>query len=201
MGRRKKHFVPTVTDENLALAEEFLQVLSRHYEDYVRLFASAYQNEDVCGETILKCYNAIRYNGLKNINEKQGREREQTFKDYFFISAKLNNITDKTVQGKLNTLDGVKRIDEEDIDDKIKRNLLTDFKVISILEIVEDAFDEIDYRCFRLYHLLKGMTYKKLREITRIPNCKARVVKINKWLRENVREQDIIRTFEDIYDE
>ena len=91
--------------------------------------------------------------------------------------------------------------DEEDIDDKIKRNLLTDFKVISILEIVEDAFDEIDYRCFRLYHLLKGMTYKKLREITRIPNCKARVVKINKWLRDNVREQDIIRTFEDIYDE
>lgn len=181
-----------------------MNVISRHYEEYLELFGNMFPNgRDIVGETLLKTHRTIMCNGMKDIDFSDIEKKEQSYKNYFFLACKNNNFTDCKNSQRVNAYDNVPRNEtyDESVDDKIKRNLLTDFKVISILEIVEDAFDEIDYRCFRLYHLLKGMTYKKLREITRIPNCKARVVKINKWLRDNVREQDIIRTFEDIYDE
>lgn len=160
--------------------------------------------EDIVGETLLKTHRTILHKGLETINGKEGQEeREQVFKNYFFISSKLNSFTEQENIARQNN---IKNLDFNPYDDytteeKVRNQLYNDFKVMYLINTVENNFDVIDYRCFRLYHLLKGMTYAKLRDMTGIKNCKTRVVRINKWLRENIAESDIRKEFEDIYHE
>lgn len=202
MGRYKKGYIPTITPENKALADEYIAVISKYYEDYLQLFGNMFENgQDLVGETLLKTYKTITHNGLKTINNKQGTEREQQFKDYFFISCKRNNFTEQKNIQTHNELKNIKENPFEDIDteEKINRQIYKDYKLMYIVTLVEDNFDVIDYRCFRLYHLLKNMTYAKLRDMTGIRNCKTRVVRINKWLRENVTEEEIRQCFIEEY--
>ena len=202
MGRYKKGYVPIITPENKALADEYLKVIGKYYEEYLQLFSNMFDNgEDIVGETLLKTHKTICHKGLKSIIGKQGKEREQQFKNYFFISCKLNNYTEQQNIRTQNELKNIKENPFEDIDteEKIKQQIYKDYKLMYIVTLVEDNFDVIDYRCFRLYHLLHGMTYAKLREMTGIRNCKTRVVRINKWLRENVTEMEIRQCFVEDY--
>ena len=202
MGRWKKSYVPVITEENKNLADEYMQIISKHYEDYLELFKNMFENgEDVVGETLLKTYKTISHRGLKTVKDKQGEEREQHFKNYFFIAAKLNCLTEQQNIQKQYAIKNLDRNPFEDIDtdSKIKSQIYKDYKVMYIVQLVEDNFDVIDYRCFRLYHLLKNMTYNKLKEMTGIRNCKTRVVRINKWLKENVDEKEIRQSFIDDY--
>ena len=202
MGRYKKGFIPIVTEENKALADEYMAVIAKYYEDYLQLFGTMFENgADIVGETLLKTYKTISHNGLRTIKDKQGEEREQAFKNYFFIAAKLNNFTEQENISKHNNLKNLKENPYEDYttDEKIKIQVYRDFKIMYIVNLVETNFDVIDYRCFRLYHLLKNMTYAKLREMTGIRNCKTRVVRINKWLRETITEQEIRESFKQQY--
>lgn len=179
-----------------------MQVISKHYEEYLELFKNMFKNgDDIVGETLLKTHKTICHKGLDTINGKQGEEREQVFKNYFFIACKMNNFTEqKNIQAQ-NDLNNKRENPYEYIDteEKVKIQLYKDYKIMYIVRLVEDNFDVIDYRCFRLYHLLKGMTYAKLRDMTGIRNCKTRVVRINKWLRENVTEEEIRQSFIDEY--
>ena len=43
------------------------------------------------------------------------------------------------------------------------------------------------------------MTYQKLREITKVKDCKKRCIDIMKWLKENVNKEDILTEFEKEY--
>ena len=202
MGRWKKNYKPVITEENKALADEYLQVISKHYEEYLELFSNMFENgEDIVGETLLKTHKTISHKGLKTVIGKQGQEREQIFKNYFFISAKLNCLTE---QQNIQKQYAIKNLDHnpfEDMDteEKIKSQIYKDFKVMYIVQLVETNFDVIDYRCFRLYHLLKNMTYAKLKDMTGIRNCKTRVVRINKWLKETIDEQEIRQSFIEQY--
>lgn len=202
MGRYPKCYKPIITEENQKLADEYMVVIGKYYEEYLQLFGTMFENgADIVGETLLKTYKTITHNGLKTIKDKQGEEREQAFKNYFFIACKLNNFTEQQNIKKQNNL---KNIDEDPYEDypteeKIKIQVYRDFKVMYIVNLVETNFDVIDYRCFRLYHLLKNMTYAKLREMTGIRNCKTRVVRINKWLRETITEEEIRQSFKENY--
>ena len=50
MGRYKKGYIPIVTEENQALADEYMQVISKHYEEYLELFKNMFENgEDIVG--------------------------------------------------------------------------------------------------------------------------------------------------------
>ena len=69
-----------------------------------------------------------------------------------------------------------------------------DYSLIYILEQVENNFDTITFYCFRLKTMLP-CTYQRLRELTKVKDCKKRVVKVNKWLRENMTRQDIYNAF------
>lgn len=198
MGRYKKDYIPTITDENKSLAEEYVQIIGKYYTEYLELFSNMFENgEDVVGETLLKTYRTICNKGLRTVVGKYGEEREQMFKNYFFISAKLNCFTEQQNIQKQNNIKSLDFNPYEDLptDDKVKQQLYNDFKIMYIVRLVENNFDVIDYRCFRLYHLLKDMTYAKLRNMTGIRNCKTRVVRINKWLKENIDEKEIRQSF------
>ena len=177
-----------------------MQVISRHYEEYLELFRNMFENgEDIVGETLLKTHRTISYNGLPTIANKQGKQREQTYLNYFFIACKLNSFTEQKNIKTQNELKNQKEnpFESEDKDEKVKSQIYKDYKIMYIVRLVEDNFDVIDYRCFRLYHLLKNMTYAKLRDMTGIRNCKTRVVRINKWLKENITEREIRQSFID----
>ena len=202
MGRYKKDYIPTITDENKSLAEEYVQIIGKYYTEYLELFSNMFENgEDVVGETLLKTYRTICNKGLRTVVGKYGEEREQMFKNYFFISAKLNCFTEQQNIQKQNNIKSLDFNPYEDLptDDKVKQQLYNDFKIMYIVQLVENNFDVIDYRCFRLYHLLKDMTYAKLRNMTGIRNCKTRVVRINKWLKENLVEKEIRQSFIEQY--
>lgn len=202
MGRYKKDYIPTITDENKSLAEEYVQIIGKYYTEYLELFSNMFENgEDVVGETLLKTYRTICNKGLRTVVGKYGEEREQMFKNYFFISAKLNCFTEQQNIQKQNNIKSLDFNPYEDLptDDKVKQQLYNDFKIMYIVQLVENNFDVIDYRCFRLYHLLKDMTYAKLRNMTGIRNCKTRVVRINKWLKENLDEKELRQSFIEQY--
>ena len=199
MGRKPKGYIPVIKKENIELAEQYINYISTIYEEYIEVFSNMYNDEDLAGEVLLKTYNCIKNNGLSTIDlETEEDLKKKVFKNYFFISAKLTNITNKKYQQKSpirDTNENIDTIDDLPTEEKIKNQIYKDYRVMYIINTVEENFDAIDYRCFRLYHLLKNMTYAKLRQLTGIKNAKMRVITINKWLRQNITEQQILESF------
>ena len=199
MGRKPKNYKPVIKKENVELAEQYMNYISTIYEEYIEVFRNMYNDEDLAGEVLLKTYNCIKNNGLSTIDlETEEDLKKKVFKNYFFISAKLTNITNKKYQQKSpirDTNENIDTIDDLPTEEKIKNQIYKDYRVMYIVNKVEENFDAIDYRCFRLYHLLKNMTYAKLRQLTGIKNAKMRVITINKWLRQNITEQQILESF------
>lgn len=199
MGRKPKGYIPVIKKENAELAEQYISYISTIYEEYIELFRNMYNDEDLAGEVLIKTYNCIKNNGLSTIDlETEEDLKKKVFKNYFFISAKLSNITNKKYQQKSPirvTNENIDTIDDLPTEEKIKNQIYKDYRVMYIINTVEENFDAIDYRCFRLYHLLKNMTYAKLRQLTGIKNAKMRVITINKWLRQNITEQQIMDSF------
>lgn len=199
MGRKPKGYIPVIKKENIELAEQYINYISTIYEEYIEVFSNMYNDEDLAGEVLLKTYNCIKNNGLSTIDlETEEDLKKKVFKNYFFISAKLTNITNKKYQQKspiYDTNENIDTIDDLPTEEKIKNQIYKDYRVMYIINTVEENFDAIDYRCFRLYHLLKNMTYAKLRQLTGIKNAKMRVITINKWLRQNITEQQIMESF------
>lgn len=199
MGRKPKGYIPVIKKENIELAEQYISYISTIYEEYIELFRNMYNDEDLAGEVLIKTYNCIKNNGLSTIDlETEEDLKKKVFKNYFFISAKLTNITNKKYQQKSpirETNENIDTIDDLPTEEKIKNQIYKDYRVMYIVNTVEENFDAIDYRCFRLYHLLKNMTYAKLRQLTGIKNAKMRVITINKWLRQNITEQQILESF------
>lgn len=204
MGRRKKGYEPIVTEENQALANEYLEYIGQVYSDYLSLFKGLFKEaaSDVASETILKTYNSIRHNGMRKLSDTDIEKRHRQFRDYFFISAKLNYLT--YVQGEQkqasngihgNEADGISVSSSE----KVIEDLKKDYLVMKTLEAVEDNFDETTYYLFRTYHLCEGMTYKRLKEETNISNCKSLVVSVNRWLREHLDKNKLLEQFNEEY--
>lgn len=193
------------TEENRRLADEYLAVIGKYYDEYLTFFSNNVETgADIVGETLLKTHRAICNKGFKGIEGVTKEEKEQKFKDYFFIAAKLNCLTEKKNLSKNKSMfEGCAALDnvtvsDEDTKRKVSGDYFNDYKIIFLLNTVELNFDVIDYRCFRLYHML-NLTYAKLREMTGIRNCKERVVRVNKWLRENITEEEIMDCFRDEY--
>lgn len=89
---------------------------------------------------------------------------------------------------------------EEELQAKIRRHIYDDWVVTTTLLIVEKTFDSLSFNCFRLYYLLPKMTYEKLREITKVKDCKKRVVTIKNWLQQNLDKKLLDKEFTRYYD-
>lgn len=189
-------------------AQRFLEIANRHYEDNKKKWKKYYQendlefDEDVYGDTIVKVYNYLLTHQLED-------QSEIGYLNYWFRSFNTNIRREKqyayyhaTVYGKDLILesDSKPQIDETK-DEKIRRHIFDDWVVIHILQLVEQEFDEITFRSFRLYYILPKMTYAKLREVTKVKDCKKRVVTVKKWLKENITPTLLHKRFKEYYDE
>ena len=196
LSKKEKEKEPQYKD----VADKWLQYIGTIYEEYrMKYFKMVNDlnynvNEDMFNDTILACYNSIARNNLSDTTE-------QGMRNYLFRAFKtnLNAVSNydkrKDVVDDLSSLAEQYENQEEATYNKIKKQLIEDYSVIYILEQVEDNFDSISFHCFRLKTMIEKCTYQKLRELTKVRDCKKRVVNVMKWVRNNITKKEIYNAF------
>ena len=188
-------------------SSRFLQFANEHYEDYKKKWAKYLYDrqvdfdEDVFSETVLKVYDYINTNGIKD-------DSDSGLANYWFKSFNTNIKREKQYSRNVNrdkNIDATEELSKEmngeyELQLKIRRHVFEDWSIVYILRLVEDNFDSISFHCFRLYYILDKMTYSKLREITKVPDSKKRVVTIKNWLKDNLTKQKMEKEFSKYYD-
>ena len=184
--------------------DKFLNYVNTNYKYLKRHLQSwAYNthrtfDDDIFQDTIVKIYNLIEKNGKAKDSSDYG------FECLFFRAYSTN--LDREQQYARNKL----RDDNSNLSEQyeqFKSNQLTpeekvlsdarkDYSIRYILTKVEDNFDMVTFRLFRI-KLFYGCTYKKLVEMTKIKDAKTKVSKVNKWIKENVTKQEINEAFEE----
>lgn len=185
------------------VADKWIGIINDEYEEIKRGFELSCKkemtafDEDVFQSTILNCYNAILKNGMTDLTR-------QGMKNYLFKSFKMNikrealymrnakrddNVDDNEMREILDMRD-----DTDSTKEKVDAQLFNDWTVIRVLEILEDEFDTITFNCFRLKWLVPGMTYTKLKELTKVKDCKKRCIDVMKWCRDNL-DMDVFRQY------
>lgn len=191
------------------VADKWMEVISIKYKEIKEGFTMECRktmtdfDEDIFHSTILNCYNTIKLKGLTDLTE-------QGMKNYLFRSFKMNTKREALYMRNArrdNNISGVDAmsvyerngLEDETTEEKVRKQLLDDYSVVYILNMVENNFDIISFYCFRLKWLIPKMTYQRLREITKVKDCKKRCIDIMKWLKENVNKEDILTEFEKEY--
>ena len=200
LSKKEKEKEPQYTD----VADKWLQYIGTIYEEYrMKYFKMANDlnynvNEDVLNDTILACYNSIARNNLSDTTE-------QGMRNYLFRAFKVNLNAISNYDKRKDVVDDLSALAEqyenqgEATYNKIKKQLFEDYALIYILEQVENNFDTITFNVFRLKTMLEKCTYQKRRDITKVRDCKKRVVKVMKWIRENITKQEILTNFKKTY--
>lgn len=191
------------------VADKWMEVISIRYNEIKEGFIMECRktmtdfDEDIFHSTILNCYNTIKLKGLTDLTE-------QGMKNYLFRSFKMNTKREALYMRNArrdNNISGSDAmivyerngLEDETTEEKVRKQLLDDYSVVYILNMVENNFDIISFYCFRLKWLIPKMTYQRLREITKVKDCKKRCIDIMKWLKENVNKEDILTEFEKEY--
>lgn len=199
LSKEQKKQKPQHTD----VADMWLSTIGRYFEEYKRRFrmAAVKQNlrfdEDDFQRTILDCYHSISRNNLRDTSD-------QGCLDYFFKAWKMstrrisNYDKRKASDIDVDTVTEQYRRNQMNVMQVAKKQLLDDFTITEILSMVERNFDNITYNCFRLKHLTP-MTYKALKNLTHVDDCKKRVVSVNKWLKENYSLEENYNKFIEKY--
>lgn len=172
----------------------WLKYIGSIYDEYFMRYSNILRKEGIGGEdcineTILCCYESIKRNGLKDLSG-------QGMRNYWFRSLMTNcNIVDNYDKRK----DGgsiPSDILYEPPSNKVSLDMRKDFSVIYLMDKAEEKFDTITFSCFRLKHLVPGMTYSRLREVTKVKDAKKRTLEVMHWLKDNVSEKEIDEAFE-----
>ena len=188
-------------------ASRFLQFVNDNYNNLKKKWAKYLIDrqiefdEDIYSETILKVYDYINKHGINDTTDSG-------FANYFFKAFNINIKREKQYSRNLNrdrNFDATEELSkemngEDELKLKIRRHVYEDWSIFYILRLVEDNFDSISFHCFRLYYILDKMTYSKLREITKVPDSKKRVVTIKNWLKDNLTKQQMEKEFSKYYD-
>ena len=189
--------------QNTDVADKWLQYIGTIYEEYRMKYLKMANDlnykvsEDMLNDTIIACYNSIARNNLSDTTE-------QGMRNYLFRAFKVNLNAISNYDKRKDVVDDLTALAEQYENQgeatylKIKKQLFEDYSMIYILEQVENNFDTISFNVFRLKTMIP-CTYQKLREITKVKDCKKRVVKIMKWLRENITEKEILTNFKKQY--
>lgn len=188
-------------------ASRFLQFANDNYNDFKKKWHKYLYDkqvdfdEDVFSDTILKVYDYIEKNGINDTTDSG-------MANYWFRSFNTNIKREKQYSRNINrdkNIDATEELSKEmngdnELQLKIRRHVFEDWSIVYILRLVEDNFDSISFHCFRLYYILDKMTYSKLREITKVPDSKKRVVTIKNWLKDNLTKQQMEKEFSKYYD-
>lgn len=195
LSKKEKEKEPQYIKE----AQEWLKAIGECYEEYKKKYFKMFSDlnynftEDIFNDTIIACYNSIARNNIKD-------KSLQGYRNYLFRSLKINVNAISNYDKRKDVVDDLSALAEqyetqgEATYTKIKKQVFEDYSLIYILEMVENNFDTITFHCYRLKTMIP-CTYQRLREITKVKDCKKRVVKVNKWLRENITRQDIYNAF------
>lgn len=177
----------------------FSNVLGEHWEEYQRklrqwAFLNAVDfDEDVMQDTFVKCVDLISRKGLKD-KSKQGAL------NYFFLAYR-NNTYQQHLQNSKRLIDDNADVflleihDEDDTQQEEQRRQYAELARQYILQEVQKNFDNISYSIFRLRHCFtlngKTPTFKQLKEITKVPDTRKRLIEITSWVKAHITKEDI----------
>lgn len=192
--------------ENKELAERFLKLVSLKYSDYKKkwtkhlLDKNIEVDEDIYSDTIIKVYDYIIKNGVKD-------ETDNGLINYFFKSFIMNVKREKAyARERLKDLnvDAYEEADKEtngetELEHKIRNQVYSDYATVHILQLVEQKFDSITFHCFRLYYIVPKMTFDRLKEVTKINDCRKRVLEVREWLKNNLTKKELTKAFNKYY--
>lgn len=185
----------------------FINYINDHYDEIYNSFLAFCNNKnykfdpDIFQDTIIKCYNLI---------EKQGYLKDKTpqgIKNYFFMAFKQNLQRESQYarnQKRDNNVTNLSQANEAfqnsklTEQEKLKSDLYKDFATLYLLKQVEYNFDSEHFYLFRL-KMFTNMTYAKLAEHTGIKGVRQKVVDVKNWLKQNVKQEDIRKEFQEIY--
>lgn len=191
-------------------ATKFINYINDHYDllkNRYRRFCSEKHydwDDDIFGDTIVKCYDAIERKGGLNDHTDQGIE------DYFFRSFKQNLQREKqycrVAKRDYNvTTDEVNQLYEDkynrDNDSsliKLKNDLYIDFATLYIMQRVEQEFDGEHFLLFRLKTLC-NLTYRQLQDKTRLRGVRQKFLTVKNWVKTNVSKQEVNDAFYQMY--
>lgn len=191
-------------------ATKFINYINDHYDllkNRYRRFCSEKHydwDDDIFGDTIVKCYDAIERKGGLNDHTDQGIE------DYFFRSFKQNLQREKqycrVAKRDYNvTTDEVNQLYEDkynrDNDSsliKLKNDLYIDFATLYIMQRVEQEFDGEHFLLFRLKTLC-NLTYRQLQDKTRLRGVRQKFLTVKNWVKSNVSKQEVNDAFNRMY--
>lgn len=190
-------------------AKLFINYINDNYQELYNSFLAFCNNKsykfdpDIFQDTIIKCYNLIDKQGYLKDKTEQG------IKNYFFMAFKQNILREsqyarnlKRDNNIINLSSANERYQNSKLtqEEKLKSDLYKDFATLYLLKQVEDNFDAEHFYLFRL-KTFTNMTYAKLAEKTGIKGVRQKVVDVKNWLKNNVKQDDIRKEFDDIYGE
>lgn len=188
----------------------FLNYINDHYTELKNKYYKFCQekqytwNEDIYSDTILKCYDVIIKNGKLKDKSPHGIE------SYFFMAFR-NNIMNEQRYSRNKKRD--KNINSDHINDlyetfynktndpainKVMHDLFVDFSTLYIMMQVEDNFDAESFYLFKVKTLC-NLTFKNLAEKTNIKASRKKVIEVMRWVKENIRKEDVKKAFNKFY--
>lgn len=147
---------------------------------------------DILNDTILKCYDTIARLGCKD-----GQKESM---NYLFKAFKQNSIRElQYARNKYREIvDDVEALGDQfesgQIDYKIAKDLWIEFQFNYLLREVELMFDKKDFYLFKLKYVLQ-LPDEEIAKKTKNTNWKKDLKEITKYLKTNVKKQDIEADF------
>ena len=188
----------------------FLNFINRNYVDLKNKYWKFCQenfydwDEDVYSDTIIRCYDIIERNGLKD-------KSPYGIESYFF-KAFVNNIRNEKNYSRIKKRDF--NITSDNINDiyeawynktqdsskvKLVNDLFKDFAILYIMTMVEANFDAEHFYLYRLKSLVPDMTFKRLAETTKIKASRLKTIEVQRWVKDNIKKEDVRTAFFQIY--
>lgn len=190
--------------------EKFLSAVSKNYEELKAGYKTycfeknLTYDEDIFGDTIVKCYDAIKKKGYLL------DESEAGLKNYLFQACKINAVRDKQYARNYkrdgNVLDVGEKYEEWfnatklSPTEKLKSDIYIDFATLYLMLKVEENWDSEHFNLFKV-KMLEKLTYKELAEKTGIKGVRNKVIEVKNWLKENVSRDEIKKALEQEYGE
>ena len=192
-GRKPLGWKPEVDERKKWLAQDFLNLIQRYYNQMMKYDSNRNVLDwDIFNDTILLTHRSIEYNGVDTpvyvTEDTPEEERYRIYRYKVFSSYQINYGSIKGRQPIMDELPDTYTLEDNPASKKIEKDTKQDAKTMAILELAEQMAEPITYYCFRIYYLIPGMSYAKLKSITKVNDCKKRVVTLRKQLQEKIEE-------------
>lgn len=188
-------------ERNKLIARKFLDYVNINYKQiktqFQKYFYSnhKYFDEDIFQDTILKIYNKIEKDGIKD-------ESDEGMIDYFFKALKMNSMREyeyarnKKVDKNVNVFGLIREY--KTCEEKVENESYDEFVTNYILQYLQDNYqgNQEDISLFKIKYLT-NQTYKTLRELTKIQNCKAKVINVKRFLQETLSKEQINKAYQE----